>query len=254
MLAGWALRARPAGIGPGGRVTRSCARGSETWLIAALASAIDVSGSSFAGKAIGSTTNGSCGSTGSEGLVLPRKRPKKRLWQRPKPLLPAVRPNERWSMDFVQDRLQSGTALPDPDDRRRLHAGVESRGRRHLDRRRPCRPACSRSFEKPQGYPPPSSRTTDRNSRAGPSCRGPSAGGSICASSSRESPLKTPSSRASTGSFGRSASTRTGLRRSTMPGATIETWRADYNDVRPHSSLDDRTPAEFAAAHRETAA
>ena len=34
----------------------------------------------------------------------------------------------------------------------------------------------------------------------------------------------------------------------------IETWRTDYNDVRPHSSLDDRTPSEFAAAHREAAA
>lgn len=44
----------------------------------------------------------------SEGLVLPRKRPKKRLWQRRKPLLPAVRPYARWYMDFVQDRLQSG--------------------------------------------------------------------------------------------------------------------------------------------------
>lgn len=28
----------------------------------------------------------------------------------------------------------------------------------------------------------------------------------------------------------------------------IETWRVDYNTVRPHSSLDDRTPQEFRAA------
>ena len=34
----------------------------------------------------------------------------------------------------------------------------------------------------------------------------------------------------------------------------IETWHIDYNDVRPHSSLEDRTPSEFAAAHREAAA
>jgi Integrase core domain/HTH-like domain len=34
----------------------------------------------------------------------------------------------------------------------------------------------------------------------------------------------------------------------------IETWRVDYNDVRPHSSLKDRTPTEFAAAYQETAA
>ena len=41
----------------------------------------------------------------SEGLGLPRKRPRKRLWQRPKPLLRATFPNERWSIDFVADRL-----------------------------------------------------------------------------------------------------------------------------------------------------
>ena len=34
----------------------------------------------------------------------------------------------------------------------------------------------------------------------------------------------------------------------------IEAWRIDYNDVRPHNSPDDRTPAEFDAAHQEKAA
>jgi len=34
----------------------------------------------------------------------------------------------------------------------------------------------------------------------------------------------------------------------------IEEWRVDYNEVRPHSSLDERTPAEFAAAHGQEAA
>ncbi len=28
--------------------------------------------------------------------------------------------------------------------------------------------------------------------------------------------------------------------------AVIEAWRVDYNEVRPHSSLDEATPAEFA--------
>lgn len=27
----------------------------------------------------------------------------------------------------------------------------------------------------------------------------------------------------------------------------IETWRREYNKIRPHSSLDDRTPNEFAS-------
>jgi putative transposase len=30
----------------------------------------------------------------------------------------------------------------------------------------------------------------------------------------------------------------------------IETWRVDYNEVRPHSSLDDRTPTEYAQGDR----
>ena len=36
--------------------------------------------------------------------------------------------------------------------------------------------------------------------------------------------------------------------------AVINTWRRDYNEVRPHSSLGDRTPAEFAATLREKGA
>ena len=31
----------------------------------------------------------------------------------------------------------------------------------------------------------------------------------------------------------------------------IEAWRVDYNDFRPHQSLADRTPGEFAAACEE---
>jgi putative transposase len=31
----------------------------------------------------------------------------------------------------------------------------------------------------------------------------------------------------------------------------IEQWRRDYNEVRPHTSLDGRTPTEFAALYRE---
>ena len=33
--------------------------------------------------------------------------------------------------------------------------------------------------------------------------------------------------------------------------AVIATWRQDYNEVRPHSSLSKRTPAEFAATLRD---
>lgn len=30
----------------------------------------------------------------------------------------------------------------------------------------------------------------------------------------------------------------------------LESWRREYNEIRPHSSLGDRTPAEFAACPR----
>lgn len=36
--------------------------------------------------------------------------------------------------------------------------------------------------------------------------------------------------------------------------ATIEAWRRDYNDTRPHSSLGDLTPTEFAMKKRSDAA
>ena len=36
--------------------------------------------------------------------------------------------------------------------------------------------------------------------------------------------------------------------------AVINAWRRDYNEVRPHSSIGDRTPAEFAATLRERGA
>jgi len=32
---------------------------------------------------------------------------------------------------------------------------------------------------------------------------------------------------------------------------TIENWRIDYNEVRPHSSLDNLTPAEYAIQYRQ---
>jgi len=31
----------------------------------------------------------------------------------------------------------------------------------------------------------------------------------------------------------------------------VETWRIDYNEVRPHSSLEEMTPAEYARCHTE---
>jgi putative transposase len=189
----------------------------------------------------------------TEGLVLPRKRPKKRLWQRPKPLLPAVRPNERWSMDFVSDRLQSGRrfrilTIVDDYTREWKAAIVDTsiggvRVVRLLE-----------ELRETTGIPTAivSDNGPEFTSRA-----------FLSWAEQRGVDLRfiqpgKPTQNAFVESFNGKLrlecldthwfTTLDDARRE------IETWRVDYNDVRPHSSLDDRTPAEFAAAHQETAA
>ena len=139
----------------------------------------------------------------SEGLGLPRKRPRKRLWQRPKPLLPAIHPNERWSIDFVADQLGSG---------RRFRIFTIMTTTRASGRRRSSTPrsagrgSSGRSKSSPRliRFRRPSSRTTGRSSRAERSCPGPRSAASSCASSSQASRIKTPSSKASMESCGSS--------------------------------------------------
>src|SRR3989442_1157252 len=62
------------------------------------------------------------------GLAVKRRRRKRAAVAR-RPLPPATRPNERWSMDFVHDRLINGASLG-PYHRRRQRAGVRWPGAR----------------------------------------------------------------------------------------------------------------------------
>ena len=131
----------------------------------------------------------------SEGIGLPRKRPRKRLWQRPKPLLPAIRPNERWSIDFVADQLGSGRRFRiftiTDDYTRQWPATIvdtSTSGTRVVRR--------STSSPRLILFRKPSSRTTGRNSRAERSCPGPRSTASHCVSSSQVSRIRMPSSRA----------------------------------------------------------
>jgi putative transposase len=189
----------------------------------------------------------------TEGLVLPRKRPKKRLWQRPKPLLPAVRPNERWSMDFVSDRLQSGRRfriLTIVDDYTREWKAVivdTSIGGVRVVR-------LLEELRETTGIPTAivSDNGPEFTSRA-----------FLSWAEQRGIDLRfiqpgKPTQNAFVESFNGKLrlecldthwfTTLDDARRE------IETWRVDYNDVRPHSSLEDKTPSEFAAAYREAAA
>ena len=189
----------------------------------------------------------------TEGLVLPRKRPKKRLWQRPRPLLPATRPNERWSMDFVQDRLQSGRrfrilTIVDDYTREWKAAIVDTsiggvRVVRLLE-----------ELRKTTGLPTVivldnGPEFTSRAFLAWAERRG---------IDPRFIQPGKPTQNAFVESFnGRLREECLDMHWfTTLADArqVIETWRTDYNDVRPHSSLDDQTPSEFAAAHQETAA
>ena len=189
----------------------------------------------------------------SEGLGLPRKRPRKRLWQRPKPLLPAIHPNERWSIDFVADQLGSGRrfrifTIMDDYTRQWPTTIVDTSisGTRVV-----------RALEElAKTHPLPKAIVSDNGTEF-------TSGAFLSWAEKRGVELRfiqpgKPNQNAFVESFN-------GKLRleclnahwfSTLEDArhTIEDWRLDYNDVRPHSSLDEKTPTDFAAAHRETAA
>jgi putative transposase len=189
----------------------------------------------------------------SEGLGLPRKRPRKRLWQRPRPLLPATRPNERWSIDFVADQLGSGRrfrVLTIMDDFTRQWpmtiVDTSISGTRVV-----------RALEElARTHSLPKAIVSDNGTEF-------TSGAFLAWAEKRGIELRfiqpgKPNQNAFVESFNGKFrleflnahwfSTLEDARRE------IEAWRVDYNDVRPHSSLDQTPPTEFAAAHQETAA
>jgi putative transposase len=182
-----------------------------------------------------------------DALGLPRKRPKKRLWQRQKPLTPALRPLERWSMDFEEDRLATRRkfrTLNIVDDFSRKSPGIlvdtsigGVRAARFLD-----------ELAEPNGLPETLvlDNGTEFTSRA-----------FLGWAEKRGITLHfidpgKPNQNAFIESFnGRFRDECLNLHWfESLPDArlTIEEWRIDYNEVRPHSSLGNLTPSEFAAA------
>jgi putative transposase len=185
-----------------------------------------------------------------EGLAVHTKKRRKRPSHLRLVMPPADGPNERWSMDFVTDRLESGRqfrVLTVVDHFSRecplLEAGISMTGKsvaRALERL---------SFD----HPLPKVITVDN--------------GSEFFSRAMDSwayrrgvqlefirPGK-PTENAYIESFnGR-------LRDECLNGnlffsiedarRKLEIWRVDYNTVRPHSSLGDRSPSELLEAHRQ---
>lgn len=189
----------------------------------------------------------------SEGLALPRKRQKRRLWQRPNPLLPVTAPMERWSIDFVSDQFAGNRrfrSLTIVDDCSRESPAIlvdtSIGGVRAV-----------RLFEELyEKIGLPTTIVLDNGpeftSRA-----------FLTWAEKRGIELRfiqpgKPTQNAFIESFnGKFRLECLDAHWFTSLGharEVIEAWRRDYNEVRPHSSLDNRTPAEFAALARSTAA
>jgi putative transposase len=189
----------------------------------------------------------------TEGLALPRKRQKRRLWQRPKPLLPATVPGQRWSIDFVSDRIEGGRrfrALTIVDDCSRESPAIlvdTSIGGVRVVR-------LMEELGETTGLPATIvlDNGPEFTSRA-----------FLTWAEKRGIELRfiqpgKPTQNAYVESFNgklRDECLEVHWFTSLVDAReVIETWRRDYNEVRPHSSLDDRTPAEYATLARSAAA
>lgn len=188
-----------------------------------------------------------------EGLVLPRKRPRRKLWQRPTPLAVATAPGQRWSIDFVSDQLGAGRrirTLTVVDDFTRecplLYVDMSIGGVRLV-----------RLFEElGTEVPLPAAIVCDNGAEF-------TSGAFMTWAEQRGIDVRfiqpgKPTQNAYVESFNgrfRDECLNTHWFTSLAHAReVIETWRHDYNNVRPHSSLGDRTPAEFAAELRGSAA
>lgn len=181
-----------------------------------------------------------------EGLVLPRKRPRRKLWQRPMPLAVATGRGQRWSIDFVSDQLGGGRrirALTVVDDFTRecplLYVDNSIGGVRLV-----------RLFEElSEELPLPAAIVCDNGTEF-------TSGAFMSWAEQRcidirfirpGKPTQNAYVESFNGKFREECLNTHWFSSLAHAREVIETWRRDYNEVRPHSSLGDLTPAEFAA-------
>jgi putative transposase len=179
-----------------------------------------------------------------EGLHV-RRRKRKRVAVPRTPLAPPARPNERWSMDVVRDALGDGRAfraLTLVDDCTRECPAIEvdfslpgERVARVLDR-----VAASRGY--------PKAIVCDN----GPEFRGEALDQWAhqhrvqLAFIEPGKPVQNAYIESFNGKFRDECLNENWFVSLADAQQTIEAWRVDYETVRPHSGLADRTPAEFA--------
>ena len=188
-----------------------------------------------------------------EGLVLPRKRPRRKLWQRPTPLAVATAPGQRWSIDFVSDQLGAGgriRALTIVDDFTRecplLYVDTSIGGVRLV-----------RLFEELSAEVPlPSAIVCDNGTEftSGAFMSWAEQRGIDIRFIRPGKPTQNAYVESFNGKFREECLNTHWFDSLAHAREVIEAWRRDYNEVRPHSSLDHQTPAEFAASVRGSAA
>ena len=180
-----------------------------------------------------------------EGLAVARRRRQKRVSVPRVPLPPPTSANERWSMDFVADALSNGRAFRCftlVDDLTRESPAIEValslpalRVIQVLDR-----VAASRGY--------PRSIVLDN----GPEFAGRALDlwahqhGVLLQFIRPGKPVENAFIESFNGRFREECLSTEWFTSLTDAQRAIETWRQDYNYVRPHSSLGGRTPAEFA--------
>jgi putative transposase len=186
-----------------------------------------------------------------EGLSLRLKKRKRRpAGARVKLPVPA-RPNEHWSMDFVQDVMQDGRrfrALTIVDDFSRECPAIEVdtsiggfRVARVLDRLSEVR-GLPQSITVDNG-PEFAGKTLDEWAyRKGVKLNFIQPG----------KPVQNAYAESFNGRLRDECLNESWFKNLDEARTIIEDWRIDYNRVRPHSSLDDLTPEEYAERHKTT--
>ena len=162
------------------------------------------------------------------------------------PLGQAVRPNQKWSMDFVAQRLADGRwirVLTVVDQFTRecltLYADTALSGEK-----------VALALDKVVAGAERRSRSPSITERSSPARRwtsGPTRTECTWTSSGQDARSRTATSRASTDKLRDECLNVEVFFTLADARRKLALWHHDYNHHRPHSALDDRTPAEFAA-------